>query len=220
MKSRHTAVLPPNDPGAAFAEAVRRSGVRSERADRLPRTPVFRLRDAGMPASTVYRLVAAGAVEKVGHGLYCRVDAPPADLDLLAVAVREPQATVCLLSALAWHDLVTAIPHRWDLAVPRGRTPVTAPRTTRWHRFDPLTFDVGRDVVRVESSDVQVGLYSAERSIVDAFRLRQNVSHEIAVEALREWLPRRGSSPAALMRIAAQLPRATGPLSTALSVLL
>jgi predicted transcriptional regulator of viral defense system len=204
----------------AFTKAVRRAGVRSESADQLPLTPVFRLRDAGLSASTLYRLVAVGAVERVRHGLYRRADAPDTDLDLAEAAVRAPDATVCLLSALAWHGLVTTIPSQWDLALPRGRTPVTTSPAVRWHRLDPDTFDLGRDVVPIEGSIVTVGLYSAERSIVDAFRLRQSVSHEIAVEALREWLPRRGAAPAALLRIAAQMPRATGPLSAALAVLL
>ena len=37
-----------------------------------------------------------------------------------------------------------------------------------------------------------LGVYSAERSIIDAFRLRHQEGEELAIEALRRWL-RRGS---------------------------
>lgn len=33
-----------------------------------------------------------------------------------------------------------------------------------------------------------IGIYSPERSIADAFRLRGEVGYELARDALREWL--------------------------------
>jgi len=43
-----------------------------------------------------------------------------------------------------------------------------------------------------------IGLYSAERSIIDASRLRHQDGPDLAYEALRGWLRRRDASPAAL----------------------
>jgi hypothetical protein len=51
-----------------------------------------------------------------------------------------------------------------------------------------------------------IGIYSPERSIADAFRLRGEVGHEMARDASREWL-RLGRKPARLIEIAARLPR-------------
>ena len=65
-----------------------------------------------------------------------------------------------------------------------------------------------------------VGLYGAERSIIDAFRARGSTGADLAVEALRRWLRRQGSQPAQLLAMAARWPRAQAPLQSALEVLL
>ena len=62
-----------------------------------------------------------------------------------------------------------------------------------------------------------IGIYSAERCIVDAFRLRRESATSWR-DALREWL-RRGGKPARLMEIATVLPRAKGPLLRMLEAL-
>jgi hypothetical protein len=61
-----------------------------------------------------------------------------------------------------------------------------------------------------------IGIYSPERSIADAFRLRGAVGYELARESLREWL-RRGGRPARLMEVASQLPRTKSPVLEALA---
>lgn len=54
-------------------------------------------------------------------------------------------------------------------------------------------------------------IYSAERSIVDGFRLRGREGHELANEALKRWLRKPGAQPAKLLAIASSLPRSTAP---------
>ncbi|WP_432533705.1 type IV toxin-antitoxin system AbiEi family antitoxin domain-containing protein [Kineococcus arenarius] len=174
---------------------------------------------AGLSARSLYRLRDAGHLEVVGRGLYRRAGEPPVDDDLLEVATRSPRATICLTSALARHGLVDAVPARVHVAVPRGAYAARVQTAVRWHVFDSATFDVGRDLLPVEGTDQQIGLYSAERSIVDVFRLRGQEGYEVGVEALRAWLRRRGSHPAELLRIAQRLPRAQGPLRQALEYL-
>jgi len=158
-----------------------------------------------------------GLVERIGHGLYRRTDEEPADYDLIEIAVKARQATLCLLSALARHELTDTIPSVYDIAVPRGawRPVVSAP--VHWHKFDPATFEVGRDEIQLDKTHT-VGLYDAPRSIVDAFRLRHDVGPEVANEALRRWL-RRGGKPAALMRMTRSFPAARTAVLHALQVL-
>lgn len=237
-----------------MADRAAAAGVRPSTLAALPRTALFRLADTSLSHTSLRRLTQAGVIEKVGHGLYRRLDAPLIDLDLAEVALRSTKATVCLLSALAHHDLVTAIPTRHDIALPRGHGTITTPVPVAWHFFDAATFDVGRtelllgderedenaqellrepppdttyggDVTHVgndtyDRGPLRIGLYNPERSIADAFRLRHQIGHEIAVEALRTWLRRPGASPATLVRTAEQLPHARRPLTDALAVLL
>lgn len=65
-----------------------------------------------------------------------------------------------------------------------------------------------------------IGIYSAERSIIDAVRLRHHQGSDIAWEALRRWLGKPRRSPAKLIELARQLPRAEPALRQALEVLL
>jgi 2-polyprenyl-6-methoxyphenol hydroxylase-like FAD-dependent oxidoreductase len=67
---------------------------------------------------------------------------------------------------------------------------------------------------------IDIGQYSPERSIVDAFRLRGREGHELGHEALRRWLRRSGAQPAHLLEMASKFPRALTPLRQALEVLL
>jgi len=165
------------------------------------------------------RLVEQGLVERVAHGLYVKAGAAPVDLDLVEAVRRAPNATLCLLSALAHHGLVDEIPHTTDLAIPAGQRPAATPGSVTWHRFAADTFDVGRETIPIDGTDVRIGIYSPERCVVDAFRLRQSAGYEIADEALRNWLARPGSTPAKILAIADQLPRAQAPLRTALAYL-
>lgn len=76
-----------------------------------------------------------------------------------------------------------------------------------------------RATLEIPGEKLPIGIYSAERSIVDVFRLRGTEGAEIGVEALKNWLRRRGSRPAQLLAITKQLPRATGPIRNALEIL-
>jgi predicted transcriptional regulator of viral defense system len=173
----------------------------------------------GLSTRTVQRMADAGELTRLSRGLYAHVPAATYDVDLLAARLRAPASTICLTSALARHDLIDEIPTRIDLALPRGDWRPTGHPSIRWHLFDARTFDVGRTVTSIAGSPQQIGLYDAERSIVDAFRLRSVVSYETAVEAMRTWLRRPGSTPAAILAVAQQLPRAEAPVRQALSFL-
>jgi hypothetical protein len=72
--------------------------------------------------------------------------------------------------------------------------------------------------MQIPGTDLTIGLYSAERSIADAFRLRGDLGYEVARDALREWL-RRGGKAADLIEMATRLPRAKRPIMQALDYL-
>jgi predicted transcriptional regulator of viral defense system len=162
-------------------------------------------------------MLATGSVERVGRGLYRRTDAEPVDYDLIEIAVKASQPTLCLISALARHELTDIIPSVHDVAVPRGvwQPRVSAP--VRWHQFDVSTYDIGREKVHVDETHT-LGLYDAPRSIVDAYRLRHEVGPDVANEALRRWL-RRGGKPVDLMRMTKDFPAARSAVLNALHVL-
>jgi len=172
----------------------------------------------GVSRRELQRMLAIGEVERVGRGLYRRTDSAPLDHDLVEIAMRADKATLCLVSALARHELTDLIPAAHDVALPRG---AWRPRTSafvRWHTFDRPTFELGRSEVSVDDTHA-LGLYNAPRTIVDAFRLRREVGPEVANEALRRWL-RQGGEPSELMRVTNSFPAAKPAILHALQVLL
>jgi hypothetical protein len=174
---------------------------------------------AAISDKRLYRLRDSGQVVALGGGVYRWADAPPADDDLVEIAERVPLATFCLETALARHGLIDAIPSAIDVAVPRGSTRPALRAPVRLHQFDRATFGLGRDLLDVGARR-PLGLYSAERSIVDVVRLRHREGSDMAWEALRRWLAQPGRSPAQLIDLARQLPKAEPALRHALEVLL
>jgi predicted transcriptional regulator of viral defense system len=162
-------------------------------------------------------MLVTGAVERVGRGLYRRTDGEPVDYDFLEVAVKAHRPTLCLISALARHELTDIIPSIHDVAVPRGVWLPVVSAPVRWHKFDVATFDIGRNDVRVDGAHA-IGVYDAPRSIVDAYRLRHEVGPGVANEALRRWL-RRGGKPADLIRMTTDFRAARPAVLNALQVL-
>lgn len=167
----------------------------------------------------LYALRDAGLIDQLGRGLFQRADASgDADPDLLEIAHRATQATLCLTTALARYGLTDAIPARIDVALPRGhRHPRTRAPVT-WHAFAPDTFNIGGGDLAL-TAGTAIGLYSPERCIIDAFRLRHLEGPETAVEALRRWLRRRGAQPATLLAMARAFPKAEPALRSALEIL-
>jgi hypothetical protein len=121
-------------------------------------------------------------------------------------------------TALARHDLSDALPRKYELALPRDDWHPRISKVIRWHSFDRATFDIGRTVISIDSSTT-IGLYDAQRSIVDAFGLRSVLGPEVANEALRRWL-RAGGQPCNLIRVATAFPRAMPALMNAMEILL
>ena len=176
----------------------------------------------GLSKYRLYAMAAAGELEHIAAGLYAR----PGEFDdttaaWASISLRKPAATICLLSALSMHDLTDEIPRGTDIALPRGERTLTANLTPiHWHSFDRATFDLGRTPHSLTEDGLAIGLYSAERTIIDAFRLRHDLGPETANEALKRWLRRRGSTPSTLLNLARSFPKAQPALRRTLEILL
>lgn len=174
---------------------------------------------AGISAALLERLAKEGEVKRLAHGLYLNADAELLNLDLAEARLRSSLTTICLTSALARHDLIDEIPARIDLALPRGKRLPYVHAPVQWHKYDPATFDVGRQTESL-GRGLDIGIYDAPRTIVDAFNPRLGLPREQAIEALRNWLRRKGSQPSILLAIAEHWPHARAGLIEVLQVLL
>ncbi|MDR0593333.1 MAG: type IV toxin-antitoxin system AbiEi family antitoxin domain-containing protein [Bifidobacteriaceae bacterium] len=185
---------------------------------------LLRYRDlpaAGWTRHALERAAARGEYERVAPGAFLRTaGADDTTAAWMAIATRRPEATLCLLSAAALHDLSDEMPRSSDIAVPRGTHPVKVVHAPiAWHRFNPATFNLGRER-RDLGHGIAIGLYSPERTVIDLFAMRHETGADLAIEALKRWLRGRGHSPARLLEAAKPFPKARPAILSALEVLL
>ena len=140
---------------------------------------------SGVHTDALYVLRESGQIVELGRGLYRLADVGEAEYpDLAVVAAREPNAAVCLISALSYHDITTQIPSSVHLAVPRDsyyRIKLSVPVTV--YRFDPKTFHEGLETHRMAGMPLKI--YSVARTVVDCFKFRNKLGLDVALEALR-----------------------------------
>ncbi len=167
------------------------------------------------------RLIESGDFERIAPGLFLRSGlTDDTTAALVAIAAKRPDATLCLLTALSLHELTDEIPTRSNIAIPRGTQPITVHHSPIvWHRFDADTFNIGRtDHALPDGSSI--GLYSAERTLIDLFRLRHVWGSDLALGALKQWLRGHGNSPGSLLTMAGNFPKARPAIKQALEILL
>lgn len=175
--------------------------------------------DAGLASTTLYRLRDRGEVVELARGVWRWGDAAPTAYEsLLAVALRASHGTICLVSALALHELTDELAAAVDLAVPRGMTrPRIGYPPVAVHVFDADTFELRREKVEVAPGE-HVPVYDPVRSVVDALRLRHQVGVDIAYGALRRLLAQRRGAAGEVLTVARTLD-CEGPATAALEVL-
>jgi predicted transcriptional regulator of viral defense system len=158
--------------------------------------------NAGIHRRTLYAMRDAGIIEQLSRGLYRLADAPPlGNPDLVTVALKVPQGVICLISALAHHELTTQIPHQVYLAIPRNSEP---PRLdyppVRLFRFEGRAFREGIQAHTIDN--VKVRIYSPEKTLADCFKYRNKIGLDTVVEALRLYKERGKIDRTALLRAA------------------
>ena len=141
---------------------------------------------AGVHPATLYRLAADGQLVRLVRGLYRLAAAEEfSNPDLAVVAVKAPNAVVCLVSALAYHGITTQVPRAVQLAVPRGNYAALRLKSppVSIYRFDRATFDEDIEVHQVDGGNIRI--YGVARTLVDCFKYRNKIGLDVAVEALR-----------------------------------
>ena len=154
----------------------------------------------GITAATIGRMVRGGDVIRLARGLYQLTDAPlDANHSLAEAAKRVPRGVVCLVSALAYHELTDQLPRAvWMAIGTRDWMPKEGRPAMRIVRFtDALLTD---DVITVHIENVPVKVFGVAKTIADCFRHRRKIGQTIALEGLQKALRQRKASPAEIAR--------------------
>jgi predicted transcriptional regulator of viral defense system len=141
----------------------------------------------GIHPRTLYGMRDAGMLERLARGLYRLADLPPlSNPDLVTVALKIPDGVVCLVSALAFHDLTTEIPHAVDVAVQKGsRRPRLEHPPLRVFWFSGPAWREGVETQPIDG--IPVRITGPAKSVADIFKFRRRLGLDIALEALRRY---------------------------------
>ena len=150
---------------------------------------------------TLYSLRDKGILEQMSYGLYKLKQNKVSYPDFVTVALRVPNGVVCLISALAFHNLTTQVPHKVWVAIKRNasRPRIDHPPISV-HQFSVQSFSSGIDKHIFDK--VPVKIYNPEKTIVDCFKFRNKIGMNIVLEALAFYKERKKFNPTKLMRYA------------------
>lgn len=166
---------------------------------------IARARDfdaAGIPRSYLKRLCDEGVLMRHGRGLYQLADAEISAAHSLAEMARVvPRGTVCLLSALLFHELTTQLPHAvWLMLDSKDWAPRNPPVMTTIVRASGESLTAG--IQRHSIEGVHVPVTAIAKTVADCFKYRNRVGLDVAMEALRDCLRYRRATVDDIMRFA------------------
>ncbi|MGD0333017.1 MAG: type IV toxin-antitoxin system AbiEi family antitoxin domain-containing protein [Xanthobacteraceae bacterium] len=166
----------------------------------------------GIRATTLARMRERGLILRLSRGLY---QLPHAGGDtnhsLAEAAKRVPKGVVCLVSALAFHQLTDTIPRSvWMAIGPKDRRPAIVNPPLQIVRFGEKVLHAGVEKHRIEG--VQVRIYNPAKTVVDLFRYRQSAGKRykkspglnLALEGMREALRQRKATPSQIAEYATE----------------
>lgn len=145
----------------------------------------------GIHPRTLYAMRDSGILELISRGLFRLTELPPfGNPDLVTVALKIRNGVICLISALAFHELTTQVPHEVYVAVKQGSEPPRLPYPpVRLFWFSGEAFSEGVQIHKV--GGVPVRIYGPEKTVADCFKHRNKIGIEVALEALKTYRRRK-----------------------------
>ena len=148
----------------------------------------------GLPREYLVRLHRQGKLNRPGRGIYTLPDANVTERHSYAeVAKRVPEGVICLLSALAFHEITTQSPASVWIALRKGaRTPALSSPSLRIVRLSGPSLTGGIENHEIEG--VLVRVYSVAKTVADCFKFRNKIGLDVAIEALKDCLRQKKAS--------------------------
>lgn len=150
---------------------------------------------------TLYSLRDKGTLEQISYGLYKLKQNKVANPDFVTVTLRAPKGVICLISALAFHNLTTQIPKKVCVAIKRdaSRPRINYPPVSI-HQFSSQSFSLG--IEKHIFDKIPVRIYNPEKTIADCFKFRNKIGMNIILESLAFYKERKQFNPAKLIKYA------------------
>ncbi|NOZ64449.1 MAG: Abortive infection protein AbiEi [Caldiserica bacterium] len=145
---------------------------------------------AGIHHRHIKRIREEGNIIRVKRGLYRLSEMPLiSNQGFIDLAHAVPEGVICLLSALAYHELTTFNPSVISIALCRGsRRPKIEYPPVEFYFFSTRQFKAGIGEIKMGGHKVRI--YCPEKTICDCFRYRNKIGLDVAKEGLSEYLKR------------------------------
>lgn len=145
----------------------------------------------GFPKSYLGELEKRGRAIKQARGVYMH---PAAEIPMhytLALACQKTrEGVICLLSALAYHEIGTQNPQEVWIAIDRKATPPKTDYPTL--RVVYSSGDALRQGVETTTGAFPLRIYNPAKTVADCFKFRNKIGLDVAIEALKDgWRQRR-----------------------------
>ena len=156
----------------------------------------------GISRYSLYKMRDDGVIEQVSRGIYRLVDLPPiTNPDLVTVSLRFPNAVICLISALSYHQITTQIPHEVSVAIPRNaRMPSLDSPPVHAYKFSAEAFNAGIEKHQIDGVTVQI--YNPEKTLADCFKYRNKLGMDVVLESLKLYKSQKSYSLDKLLKYA------------------
>lgn len=141
----------------------------------------------GIHRRELYALRDRGDLEVISRGLYRLVDTPDLSLpDFVPVAKKIPHGVICLISALAFHEITTQIPHFVYVALPsQAHKPAIAYPPMRYFWYSQKLLKTGVQEHSIDGCTIMI--FDIEKTLVDCVKFRNKIGMDVVLEALKMY---------------------------------
>lgn len=141
----------------------------------------------GIHRRELYALRDSGDLEIVSRGIYRLIEMPEPSLpDFIPVAKKIPNGVICLISALAFHEITTQIPHFVYVALPSAaHRPAISYPPMRFFWYSEKLLKTGVEELIIDGCTVKI--FDVEKTLVDCIKFRNKIGMDVVLEALKMY---------------------------------
>lgn len=147
----------------------------------------------GIHPRTLYQMRDKGLLEQLAKGVFRLIEVPDfSEPDLVLVAKKIPHGVICLISALAYHEITTQIPHFVYIAIPtKSRQSRLDYPPIRYFYYSEKVYHSGVDTQLIGGYPVKI--YDIEKTLADCVKFRNKIGMDVIIEALKMYWQRPGT---------------------------
>ncbi|BBI17244.1 type IV toxin-antitoxin system AbiEi family antitoxin domain-containing protein [Neochlamydia sp. S13] len=142
---------------------------------------------------TLYQMRDEGLLEQLAKGVYRLTEIPDfSEPDLVLVSKKIPQGIICLISALAYHEITTQIPHFVYVALPpKSRKSRLDYPPIRYFYYSEKAYSQGLETTLIGGYPIKI--YNIEKTLADCIKFRNKIGTGVVIEALKMYWQRKNT---------------------------